>query len=203
MYNSAYINTPKDNPVLNCNNENWKPIPGFEKIYEISNFGRVRNTRNKIMKTYKINSGYEAIKFTVVNKRSSHLIHRLVATAFIKNPEGLKEVNHIDEVKTNNSATNLSWVTSSQNKQHSLKSGGYDKIFEMKNSLGLKHLPNNHSKYHNVTFDRSRNKWAATIRVQGKNMFNRRFDSEIEAALHVNWIIDELGLTDRPKNVIT
>lgn len=189
--------------MLNCNNENWKPVKGFEKMYEISDLGRVRNTRNKILKTYKINSGYDAIKFTVLRKRTSHLIHRLVATAFIENPEGLKEVNHIDEVKSNNYASNLEWLTSSQNKQHSLQNGTYNKIFETKNSLGIKHLPNNHSKYHNVTFHKSRNKWAATIRVKGKNMFNKRFDSETSAALHVNWIIDELKLTDRPKNVIT
>lgn len=203
MYNSTYKNIPEDNPVLSCNNENWKPIKGFEKTYEISDLGRVRNSRNKIMKTYKINSGYDAVKFTVNGKRSALLIHRLVALAFIENPEGLKEVNHIDEDKSNNSLFNLEWVSSSQNKQHSLKSGRYDKIFETKNSLGVKHLPNNHSKYHNVTFHKSRNKWAATIRVNGKNMFQRRFTSEIDAALHVNWIIDELGLTDRPKNVIT
>jgi hypothetical protein len=189
--------------VLNCNNEIWKPVIGFEKLYEVSNKGRVRNTRNKILKTYKTNSGYDALKFTVSGKRTAHLVHRLVAKAFLTNPKSLKEVNHIDEVKSNNSLTNLEWVSSSQNKQHSLKSGNYIKIFETKNSLGKKHLPDNHSKYHNVTFHKSRNKWAATIRVNGKNMFQKRFDSEKDAALHVNWIIDKLGLIDRPKNVIT
>ena len=136
MYNSTCTNIPKDNPVLNCNNENWKPVKGFEKVYEISDLGRVRNTRGKILKTYKINSGYDSIKFTVCGSRSSHLIHRLVAKAFIENSEGLREVNHIDEDKSNNSLLNLEWVSSSQNKQHSLKSGRYDKIFETKNSLG-------------------------------------------------------------------
>ncbi len=202
MYCCTYPNFPKDNPVLNYNNEVWKPINGFEKIYEVSDFGRVRNTRGKILRTYRLNSGYEAIKFTVLAKRSSHLVHRLVACAFISNPEGLKEVNHVDENKCNNFATNLQWVTSSQNKQHSMKSGTYAKIFAMKNSLGKKHLPENWSEYHNVTFHASRNKWAATVRVDGKNRFQKRFDTEVEAALHVNWIIDELGLTDRPKNVI-
>jgi len=189
--------------VLNCNNETWKPVEGFEKTYEISNLGRVRNSRNKILKTYKINSGYEALKFAVSGVRTSHLIHRLVAKAFVENPKRLREVNHIDEDKYNNSASNLEWVSSSQNKQHSIRTGTYDKIFEMKNSLGKKHLPNTHSKYHNVTFHKSRGKWAATIRVNGRNMFPKRFDSEEDAALHVNWIIDELSLTDRPKNVIT
>lgn len=189
--------------MLNCNNEVWKPVKGFEKLYEVSDKGNVRNSRGKILKTYLINSGYKALKFTVNQKRTNRLVHRLVAEAFIENPENCKEVNHVDENKCNNTVSNLQWVTSSQNKQHSIKSGGYDKIFEMKNSLGKKHLPDNHSKYHNVTYHKSRKKWAATIRVNGKNMFPKRFNTEEEAALHVNWIIDELGLKDRPKNVIT
>lgn len=189
--------------MLNCNNEVWKPVKGFEKLYEVSNLGKIKNARGKILKTYKINSGYEAVKFTVRTKRSSHLVHRLVAETFIDNPENCKEVNHIDETKTNNKVTNLQWVTSSQNKQHSLKSGRYNKIFETKNSLGKKHLPNPVSKYYNVGFDKNRQKWTATVRVNGNNMFHKRFNTENEAALHVNWIIDELDLTDRPKNVIT
>ena len=190
--------------MLNNNNEIWKPIKGFEKLYEISSIGRVRNTRNKILKTYKINSGYECLKFTVNGNRTSHLVHRLVANAFIEKPDVTYklEVNHIDENKYNNKVDNLEWVSSAENKQHSIKSGRYDKIKETKNSLGKKHLKNTHSKYHNVTYHKSRCKWAATIRVNGKNMFPKRFNTEEEAALHVNWIIDKLGLTDRPKNVI-
>jgi len=188
--------------VLNINNEIWTPVPNFEKLYEISTNGRVRNNRNKIMKTYTNNSGYECIKFTVNKVRTSHLIHRLVAITYINNPNNLPEVNHIDEDKHNNQKLNLEWVTSSANKQHSIASGTYNAIYETKNSLGKKHLPNTYSKYHNVSFDKARNKWSAMIRVNGKNMFQKRFNTEIEAAEHINWIIDELQLTDRPKNII-
>lgn len=182
--------------------EEWVGVVGFDKLYEVSNLGNIRNTRGKILKTYLINSGYKSIKLTVNTIRTSKLIHRLVAEAFIDNPEKLKEVNHIDENKINNSLSNLEWCDSSFNKQHSIKSGRYNKIFTQKNSLGKKHLPDNHSKYHNVTYHKSRKKWSATIRVKGKNMFQKRFDKEIDAAIHVNWIIDELNLKDRPKNVI-
>ena len=188
--------------MLNDDNEIWKPIKGYEKLYEVSNKGRIRNTRNKVMKTYIINSGYKAIKFTVNGKRTSHLIHRIVATTFLDNFESLPEVNHINENKLDNKVENLEWVSSAQNKQHSLKSGTYDKIYTTCNTLGKKNNCKNHSNYHNVTFHKGRNKWAATIRVGGKNMFPKRFNTEVEAALHVNWIIDELGLTDRPKNII-
>ena len=189
--------------MLNCN-EIWKPVKGFEKLYEISNFGKVRNNRGLIMKTYIINSGYEAIKFTVKNKRFNFLIHRLVLENFkpTTNPL-LIEGNHKDENKLNNFVDNLEWVTSKQNKQYSIKSGRYDKIKETKNSLGKKHLSNTYSKFHNVSFDRNRNKWVGSIRVNNKTIMMKRFDSEIEAALHVNFIIDTLNLTDRPKNIIT
>lgn len=188
--------------MLNLNNEIWKPIPNFEKLYEASSEGRIRNSRNKIMKTFTNNSGYKCLKFSVNKVVTAHLVHRLVAQTFIPNPDNLPEVNHIDEDKHNNAKSNLEWSTSSRNKQHSMTTGSYDAIYTTKNSLGKKHLPNNHSKFHNVSFHKSRNKWSATIRVNGKNMFQKRFDTEIEAAEHVNWIIDELQLTDRPKNII-
>ena len=189
--------------MLNNNNEIWKPIKGFEKLYEVSNLGRIRNTRGKVMKTYTINSGYECLKFTVNGKRTSHLVHRLVANAFITKPkvDYKLEVNHIDEDKYNNKVDNLEWVSSSENKQHSMKSGRYDKIFTAKNTLGKKHK-SNVSKYHNVGYDKNRNKWVAVVRHNKKNYYSKRFNTEKEAALHVNWIIDELGLTDRPKNII-
>jgi hypothetical protein len=187
--------------VLNLNEE-WKPIPGFEKLYEASTFGRIRNSRGKIMKTYKINSGYHCLKFTVNNKRTSHLVHRLIAITFLGQFEIRPEVNHLDENKDNNSLSNLQWVTSSENKQHSMKTGTYNKIYTTRNSLGKKHLPNAHSKYHNVGWDKSRCKWTACIRHQGKNLERKRFNTEKEAALHVNYIIDKYGLLDRPKNIV-
>lgn len=188
--------------MLNFNEEQWEPIPGFEKLYEASTFGRIRNMRGRIMKTYTINSGYLCLKFSVNKQRTSHLVHRLIALTFLENPNDLPEVNHIDEDKSNNHLTNLEWKTSSGNKQHSITTGTYAKIFSTRNSLGKKHLTNTHSDYHNVTFDKARRKWSACIRVDGTNMYPKRFDTEIEAAMHVNWIIDELDLTDRPKNII-
>lgn len=183
--------------------EEWKPVINFEGLYEVSNLGRIRNTRGKILKTYIINSGYEALKFTVNGKRTNVLVHRAVAEVFCKKDSKTKtEVNHINEIKSDNRAINLQWCTSKENKQHSIKSGAYNKIFTTKNSLGKKHLKNTTSKYHNVTYDKSRDKWKGCIRVKGKNMYPKRFKTEVEAALHVNWIIDTLSLKDRPKNII-
>lgn len=185
------------------NNENWKAVKGFEDYYEVSDLGRVRNSRKQILRTYIINSGYEGIKFTVKGIRTSHLVHRLVLDTFKPSSDVTKkEVNHIDENKHNNCLSNLEWVTSKENKQHSIKSGTYNKIYTMRNSLGKKHLSNSKSKYHNVSYDVNRNKWTACIRVNGKNLESKRFNTEEEAALHINYIIDKYSLIDRPKNII-
>lgn len=188
--------------MLNTDNEKWLPIIGFEKLYEVSNLGQIRNSRDKTMKSYTINSGYQALKFTVNNERTSVLVHRVVAQAFHSNPDNLPEVNHKDEDKGNNSASNLEWASSSQNKQHSLATGTYDAIYETKNTLGKKHKKTCLSKYHNVSWDKNRNRWQASVRHEKKTWYQKRFILEDDAALHVNWILDELGLTDRPKNII-
>lgn len=183
----------------NITNEIWKPIQGTYN-YSISNFGRVRNDKKaQLMNLHKINSGY-----LIVIIKSPKLVHRLVAKAFLEIPQVLEtlEVNHIDCNKTNNHVSNLEWVTSSENKQHAISNGKYDKIFTLRNNLGKKHLPNNHSEYHNVTYDKNREKWVGCVRYEGKNYYHKRFLTELEAAVHVNWILDELGLDDRPRNII-
>ena len=79
----------------------------------------------------------------------------------------------------------------------------YDRLYTLKNGLGKKRSANTVSKYHNVTYDKNRNKWIGQVRHNNKNWHMKRFDTEVEAALHVNWILDTLNLTDRPKNIIT
>lgn len=188
--------------MLNTEPEIWKQIPNYEGLYEVSSYGNIRNAR-KLLKFYEINSGYLALKLVKEKQRISPLVHRLVAQSFCSNPNNYAEVNHIDGNKHNNHYSNLEWCTSSFNKQHALAAGYYDNIFMTKNSLGKKHLKNTLSKYHNVTYDKNRQKWTACIRSNGKNLLCKRFNTEEEAALHVNYIIDLFGLTDRPKNVIS
>lgn len=186
---------PKDNPVLNINKEVGVPIVGFEYLYEISNHGNISNYR-KILKTYKINSGYLCIDLTKDCKKYKFLLHRLVAKAFIPNPENKAEVNHKDGNKLNNCVENLEWVTSAENKQHARITGLSEYNIPTKGiKLGRS------SKFFNVTFDKTRGKWQGGVRHANKNHFIKRFNTEIEAAKHVNWIIDYLKL-DRPKNII-
>lgn len=99
---------------------NWKTIKGFSN-YEISDEGEVRNkTTQYILKGRLSKSGYYqvSIKEDETEKFKNQYIHRLVALHFIDNPEGKREVNHIDGDKTNNKLENLEWVTSSENQKH-------------------------------------------------------------------------------------
>ena len=149
------------------------------------------------MKTYVINSGYEAAKLVKDGVRYSVLIHRLVADHFLNKPIDSAEVNHKNQEKLDNTVDNLEWVTCSQNKQHSIHNG-WTTYNEPSKGVKL----GNSSKYHNVIWDKSRGKWVGVVRYQSKNHFPKRFDSEEAAAKHVNWILDQLQLVDRPRNLV-
>lgn len=97
--------------------EIWKDIEGYEGLYQVSNMGRVRSlTRNIILKNQIARSGYKRIQLYKNNKGYKHFqIHRLVANAFIPNPDNLPQVNHKDENKANNRVDNLEWCDSKYN----------------------------------------------------------------------------------------
>lgn len=96
--------------------ENWIDLKGYEKFYEISNFGNIRNYKTKKKrKTYINNSGYVCIILYKNGKRKNYLIHRLVAENFLQNIDNYNEVNHKDEDKLNNKASNLEWCSHKQN----------------------------------------------------------------------------------------
>lgn len=100
--------------------EIWIDIQDYEGLYQISNFGRVKSlTYGRIRKTQINNAGYEFVSLCKDNKARPHSIHRLVATAFVSNPYDYKYVNHIDENKLNNCASNLEWCSAKQNLEHS------------------------------------------------------------------------------------
>lgn len=99
--------------------EDWKDITGYEGLYQVSNFGRVKRLNtNRILKSAKSKGGYPYIVLSKNGITSNKTIHRLVAKAFIPNPENKPEVNHIDENKTNNKVSNLNWMTRKENVNH-------------------------------------------------------------------------------------
>ena len=124
--------------------EIWKDIKDYEGLYQVSNLGNIKSLlrkrvdrnqilQEKILTKYIKNNGYEVVTLFKNNKEKKCLIHRLVAQAFIKNPNNYKEINHKDENKLNNNVNNLEYCTrkyncnyGARNKKHYKKVKQYD-----------------------------------------------------------------------------
>lgn len=94
--------------------EIWSPIPNTDGLYYVSNYGNVKRN-NKILKKYIQKSGHCRITISIKNKQKRFLIHRLVAQAFIPNPNNYKQVGHFDGNPLNNNVFNLYWCNQKQN----------------------------------------------------------------------------------------
>jgi len=117
--------------------EIFKPVVGFEGKYEVSNLGRVKSLKRSVTdsmgriksfdESFKLptlaSTGYLIVSLRDKSKRKSDSIHRLVALAFIPNPENKPEVNHINGDKKDNRVDNLEWVTRSENFLHAYRTG--------------------------------------------------------------------------------
>ena len=98
-------------------NEQWKTIQGYEGLYSVSNRGRVYSYRSKrCLKPAHTKAGYHCVHLADKGKVSVMFIHRLVALAFIPNPQDKPTVNHINEIKTDNRVENLEWATNHEQK---------------------------------------------------------------------------------------
>ena len=113
--------------------EIWRDIKGYEGLYQISSYGRVKSLERtvwngkgyykkseKIRKGYDNGDGYLYVNLCKEGKRKQYRINRLVAMAFIPNPNNLPEVNHKDKIRTNNNIENLEWCTKQYNVEYSL-----------------------------------------------------------------------------------
>jgi hypothetical protein len=120
-------------------NEMWKPIAGYEGLYEISNFGRVKSlarltpnkhgkrlVKERILKplSYDGKKPYDCVFLhSGGGKQTIFNIHRLVAEYFIPNPDSKEQINHIDGDKHNNTVSNLEWTTPLENTHHAWENG--------------------------------------------------------------------------------
>ena len=126
-------------------NEIWKAVQGYEGRYEISNLGRVKSLNYNHTKKPKIlapkhhSSGYDTVTLCNNGIHKNKPIHKLVADAFIPNPNNLPQVNHIDGDKSHYSVDNLEWVSASDNVRHAIKNG-LRRPFVSDNGFGATHI---------------------------------------------------------------
>lgn len=96
----------------------WKDVPGYEGKYLVSNDGQVYSRVTSRMLCPSICRGYAVVSLYRGREVKNCKVHRLVALAFLPNPDGKQTVNHIDENKLNNCATNLEWATIAEQNRH-------------------------------------------------------------------------------------
>lgn len=133
--------------------ENWKDIKGYEGFYQVSDLGRVkslerdvfnqhgtvnRHIEEKILVPVSSNRGYSFVNLHKNGKSKIILVHRLVAMAFIENPENKPQVNHIDEVKTNNAVFNLEWCDCQYNINYGTRT---ERMLQNRRSFKLENNP--------------------------------------------------------------
>lgn len=103
--------------------EKWEWIPGFEGHYQASTCGRIRSRKTghcRLMSLkYNKQCGYYYVILHKDNVAYTRSVHRLVAKTFLPNPDDLPQVNHINEIKTDNNVENLEWCTAHENNLHS------------------------------------------------------------------------------------
>lgn len=138
--------------------EEWRPVKGYEGLYEVSNMGRVKSLhygKRRILKQSVLPNGYMKVVLNKDGTANMKTVHRLVATAFIRNPNNYGVVNHKDGNKKNNTVDNLEWCTRSYNTKHAYhnrlmsadsckksiilykKYGEYESITEASEALGV------------------------------------------------------------------
>lgn len=151
--------------------EEWKNIIIENDIsnYEISNSGIVRNKTNGHIKKPTLNNGYYRVNLWKNNKDFKFYVHRLLGFAFIPNPENKPNIDHINNITTDNRLENLRWCNQSEN-------GMNEKISK-----------NNTSGFKGISWDKSKNKWDVSIMINYKKTHLGRFAS-IEDAVNARRI---------------
>lgn len=146
------------------NIEHWLNISGYDN-YQVSNFGRIRNsTTGRILKLGNDSNGYLKVNLSKNGKVKTHQIHNLVANEFIDKIDGKNYIDHIDKNRLNNIVENLRWVSSSEN------------------SRNRSIASNNTSNFKGVSFYKNHNKYYAEIKHEGQRYRLGHFKTAEEAA---------------------
>ena len=146
--------------------EIWKDIENYEGVYSVSNHGRVKRiSSGRILKNSINSTGYNQVALSVRSKVKHYCVHRLVALAFITNSGNgfFTDVNHKDEIKTNNFYLNLEWVTKRQNKNYSVNK-------------------RSSSAHPGVSWHKRGRKWVSKITFKNKSIYLGVYSLEEDAA---------------------
>ncbi len=188
--------------------EVWKDIKGYEGLYQVSNLGRVKRLERwvscvdgrercypeKIVTQTLQSRGYYQCNLNDAGgaNRKARLIHRLIAEAFVPNPENYPEVDHIDRDSTNNDLSNLRWATKQQQQWNTAAESTYGGKETTSKYKGVSYKPTTRNRYKagsraaansNGWYITHRKKpWSAVIMIKGKNKSIGMFHTENEAA---------------------
>ena len=156
--------------------EEWKDVAGFIGFYKVSNYGRVISLNRKVYSKINIarnlkekmlsivfRGDYNVVRLYGKDFDKNKFIHRLVAQAFIPNPENMPQVNHINGIKTDNRVENLEWVNTRENACHKYST-----------------YPSSSQKT-GVRYRKEHKKWIAQIRIDGNLLHLGSFNSEQDA----------------------
>lgn len=157
----------------------WKPYEFYEKFYYVSQYGDIKNSDGKLMKTFYNSDGYLRLQFTAPNGiKEERKVHRLVAELFVEKPNTNEEleVDHIDCIRDNNYYKNLRWISHYDNIKHCIEEGNH----HSPNWNGNKN-PKSRLDKKDVLFIRQKYQDGLTIReIYKKYYFNKCTESTIE-----------------------
>ena len=158
--------------------EEFKKIDGYDN-YEVSNLGNVRNIdTGKVLKPCINSCGYYIVNLYKDRNRKFFYTHRLIALYFIPNPENLPCIDHIDRDRTNNSISNLRWISKSNNNRNRTK------------------MQNTSSKFIGVCFEKARGKYRAAIRFDNNKKCIGYYEKEEDAGLAFDNFVKQHNLTE-------
>lgn len=172
------------------NTEIWKDVKGYEGLYQASFCGAIKSlkrnrkgiggaecsVRERILSQSLDGNRYACVALSKGGKRKTMKVHRLVAIAFIENPEDKPQVNHIDGVKTNNNISNLEWATAAENSIHS--------VDVLHNNWGAQKSKNFLGK--GVALDKRDNRYTVRLQENGKQRYFGRYKNLKEAQEKAN-----------------
>lgn len=162
--------------------EEWRDIEGYNGAYQVSNLGNVRSFsayrrgNGRLLSCTDNGYGYLIVGLNKNNKRKNHYVHRLVAEAFIENPNGYSQVNHLDYNRKNNRVSNLEWCTPQANTRYSSHKGRHPRKHN-KTTTGEQYICMRGGRY----------------RVTISHKYDMTFPTLEEAIAKRNEIVKELG----------